>query len=148
MLSLFGIIAIVIFAIHTFRSANSNGRNGGLWAAVNVGIGIALQWVVPLVASMIVAVFYIASGSSIDTIEQDIMWPAVVISFAGLGLSILGMWLVLRHVSQILDEDPSTASGPPPPPVFGDSFSIGTDGDRETAPMPKPEGADLPQNRD
>ena len=148
MLSLFGIIAIVIFAIHTFRSANSSGRNGGLWAVVNVGIGIALQWVVPLVVSMIVAVFYIASGSNIDTIEQDIMWPAVFISFAGLGLSILGMWLVLRHVSQIPDEDPTVASGPPPPPVFDDSLSIGMVERHEATPQPKPEGADLPPTRD
>ncbi|HCA59929.1 MAG TPA: hypothetical protein DEP46_18335 [Blastocatellia bacterium] len=148
MLSLLGIIAIVIFAIHTFRSANSNGRNGGLWAFISVAVGIALQWVVPLVASMVIAIFYIASGSNIDTIEQDIMWPAVVISFAGLGLSFLGMWLVLRHVSQIPDEEPLTASGPPPPPVFGDSLSFRAEEPHEVAPRPKPEGADLPPNRD
>ena len=118
MLSLFGIFAIVVFAIHTFRSANSNGRNGGLWAVISLAVGIGLQWVLPLVAATIVAVAYIASGSNIETVEQDFYWPAVLISFAGLGLSLLGMWLILRHVSQIRDEDPSTASGPPPPPTF------------------------------
>lgn len=148
MLSLLGIIAIVIFAVHTFRSANSNGRNGGLWAFVSVAVGIALQWVVPLVASMVIAIFYIASGSNIDTIEQDIMWPAVVISFAGLGLSFLGMWLVLRHVSQIPDEEPFTASGPPPPPVFGNELSFRAEESPHATPQPKPEGADLPPNRD
>lgn len=148
MLSLFGIIAIVIFAIHTFRSANSNGRNGGLWAVISVAVGIGLQWVLPLVAATIVAIAYIASGSNIDTVEQDIYWPAVLISFAGLGLSLLGMWLVLRHVSQISEEGPAAGSGPPPPPVFGDSLSLSAEEEHETPPQVKPEGADLPPNRD
>lgn len=148
MLSLLGLLAIAIFALHTFRSANSNGRNGGLWAFISVAVGIALQWVVPLVASMVIAIFYIASGSNIDTIEQDIMWPAVVISFAGLGLSFLGMWLVLRHVSQIPDEEPLTASGPPPPPVFGNELSFRAEELPHSTPRPKPAGTDLPPNRD
>lgn len=148
MLSLLGIIAIVIFAIHTFRTANSNGRNGGLWAFLSVAVGIALQWVVPLVASMVIAILYIASGSNIDTIEQDIMWPAVVTSFAGLGLSFFGMWLVLRHVSQIPDEEPVSSSGPPPPPVFGESLSFELDEPPEAPTQAKPEGVDLPANRD
>ena len=37
---------------------------------------------------------------------------------------------------------------PPPPPVFGDSFSFSADEPREAIPQPKPEGADLPPNRD
>jgi hypothetical protein len=148
MLSLFGIFAIVMFAIHTFRSANSNGRNGALWAVISLAVGIGLQWVLPLVAAMVVGVAYIASGSNIDTIEQDIMWPATVISFAGLGLSILGMWIVHWHVLKIPEEEPAAASGPPPPPVFDDSLSIGMVEQHEATPQPKPEGADLPPNRD
>jgi hypothetical protein len=118
MLGIFGIIAIGVLTYQNYRSAISTQRNGVLWAAVTAVIGIGFQFVVPVFAGIILAVYYLATGTPENEIEAAITWPAVILGIPCLILSIVGMVLVNKHVSKVKD-DASLGQAPPPPPSFG-----------------------------
>ncbi len=117
-LQLVGLIAIVIFTIFVAKTANENGRNAVLWGALCAGIGLGLQIVAMFVVMTVIAIILVATGTPPDPnmVGNALGWWSLGISVFLIGLSLVGMFLVLRHVAQIPeDEEPPAV---PPPPTF------------------------------
>ena len=120
MLTIIGIVAIVVITIQVYKTAAGTDRNAPLWAAINVIIGIGLQFVAPILIGIVIAVYYIATGTPVENIESEMFGAAVLISIAGIVLSIIGMGLVMKFVSRVKDDEPAARTPPPPPPpAFG-----------------------------
>jgi hypothetical protein len=117
-LQVLGIAAIVIFTVFIGKTAKENGRNAILWALAAVGVGLGLQFVIPILVMIVIAVVLVATGTRPDQVEAAIGWWAFGLTFLFLALSVVGMFLILRHVFQ-LPEDPEPHDLPPPP-TFGD----------------------------
>ncbi len=120
MLFIAGIIAIVVFTIQVFKTAQGTERNAPLWAGITAAIGIAFQFVIPIFLGIVVAVVYMATGSTAASLEGDIQLPATIIGAVCLILSVVGMVLVSKHVSKIIDVPVGSVDAPPPPPTFGE----------------------------
>jgi hypothetical protein len=118
MLSIFGIIAIVIFTIQVYKTAAGTERNAAVWAVVNAVTGVILQFIIPIFIGMGIGIYYMMSGSSVETLQTDIFWPAIVVSIVFLAISIAAMFLILKHVGKIADAPMGMTEGPPPPPTF------------------------------
>jgi hypothetical protein len=118
MIGILALIAIVVFTIQVYKTANGTGRNGALWALLTAVVGFGLQIVIPIVAAIVLAVVYLASGSSPEALESEITAPTTIISIVGLILSIVGMVLISKHVSKVPDDPAMSAAVPPPPPQF------------------------------
>ena len=119
MLSIVGIVAIVVMTIQAYKSAAGTERNAPLWAGLTAVIGIGIQFVMPVTIGIAVGVYLAATGTPTDDFGQAYYGLFTIIGLAGIVLSIVGMWLVVRHVSNVRDDDPAVASPPPPPPTFG-----------------------------
>ena len=118
MIGIAALIAIVVFTVQVYKTANGTGRNGALWALLTATVGVGLQLVIPFILGIVLAVAYLAMGSSPETIESDITWPATLIGIAGMILSVVGMVLISKHVAKVPDEPPMSSAMPPPPPQF------------------------------
>ncbi len=118
MLFIAGIIAIVVFTIQVYKTAQGTERNAPLWAALTAVIGVAFQFVIPIVLGIVIAVYYMLTGSTVESIEGDIQLPATMIGVVCLILSIVGMVLVSKHVSKVIDVPVGSVNAPPPPPTF------------------------------
>ena len=113
--TLLGLVLIVVMSVFTYRTAKENGRRAGLWLLATIGIGVGLQYIFPMVIGTVIAIAYIASGSSQNQMAQGLEGWAWILAIASVVLSAAGMFLVIRHVSQIPDP---VADEPPPPPRF------------------------------
>jgi hypothetical protein len=118
MIGLLALVAIVVFTIQVYKSANGTGRNGALWALLTAAVGIGFQLVIPFTVGIVLAIVYLAMGSTAETIESDINLPASLIGIFGLIVSVVGMVLISKHVSKVPDDPPMAAVTPPPPPTF------------------------------
>lgn len=115
-LQVLGLIAIVIFTIFVGKTANENGRNAILWAALCAGLGLGLQIVVQVVVFAVIMIILVATGTPVDKVEATIGWWSLGLSVLFIVLSLVAMFLVLRHVAQLPeDDDPPEV---PPPPTF------------------------------
>ena len=120
MLSIVGIVAIVVMTIQAYKTAAGTERNAPLWAGLTAVIGIGIQFVLPVMIGIGFGIYLAASGTSTDDLGGGYYGLFTVIGLAGIVLSLVGMWLVIRHVSNVPDDDPAIASPPPPPPpTFG-----------------------------
>jgi RsiW-degrading membrane proteinase PrsW (M82 family) len=122
MLSILGLVVIVVSTYLVYKTAHDNGRSGVLWAVIICLLGIVLQFVIPtLVTAVLVFMYYSSAPSSSVYLEQqrlaDLQTYATIVSIAGLVLSLVGMWAIMKYVSRIPEDDPA-ASAPPPPPTF------------------------------
>ena len=118
MLGIFGIVAIIVLTIQAYKTAVSTERNAVLWATINAVIGVGVQLIIPVFFGIILAVYYLATGTPETEIESAITGPASIIGILCLILSIVGMVLVNKHVAKVKD-DSAIGPGPPPPPSFG-----------------------------
>jgi thiamine transporter ThiT len=118
MLSLIGIIAIVVFTIQVYKTAKNTERNAPLWALLTVGVGIVMQFVIPFLIGVVLVVYYMMSGTPPERLESEIFGLALILNVVCIGLSIVGMILVMKHVSRVRDDVPMSAIQPPPPPSF------------------------------
>ena len=117
MLSILGIVAIVVFSIQVYKTANGMERNGGLWAALTAVIGVGLQLGIPIFLGIAIGIYYLATGGDPENIESSVGGWAAVIGIVCFFLSIVGMWLVMKYVSRVPDA-PIGNVQPPPPPTF------------------------------
>jgi hypothetical protein len=115
MLSILGIVAIVVMTIQVYKTAKNNERNAGLWAVMTALVGIGLQFVLPIIVGIVIAIVYVAQGTRDPAaIQQQLYGPALVIGIVSLVLSIIGMVIIFKFVSRVPDAPP--VSVPPPPP--------------------------------
>lgn len=117
MLGIIALIAIVVFTIQVYRTASGTGRNAALWAVLTAVVGVGLQIVLPILIGIVLAVYFVATGTPPENIESAITGPATIIGFICLALSIVGMVLIAKHVGKVPD-DPIGTAKPPPPPTF------------------------------
>ena len=117
MLMILGIVAIVVFTIQVYKSARSNNRDARGWAALTAVIGLGLQFAVPVFVGFAMGIYLVASGTPLEDLQTGYFGLFTVVGVVGIVLSIVGMYLVMNHVSRIPDERPETAP-PPPPPTF------------------------------
>jgi hypothetical protein len=118
MLFIGGIVAIVVFTIQVYKTASGTGRNAPVWAIITALVGVTFQFVIPIFLGIVLALYYIFAGSPIETIEADLQGPSTIIGIVCLILSIVGMVLVSKHVSKVVDVPVGSPTQPPPPPRF------------------------------
>lgn len=117
-LQLLGLVAIVVFTYFVFKTAREYGRTAGLWALLTLGIGIGLQWIVPVIIMIVIYVVLLATGTRPDQIEDAIGWWSFGITFICLALSLVGMFLVLQQVAKLPEDIADSDIRVPPPPTF------------------------------
>ncbi len=116
MLSIIGIVAIVVIAIQVYKSASSTERNAAAWTAIAVVVGIGIQFVIPAIVGFAIGFYLVATGTPVEEIQGYFgLWT--VIGIAGIVLSLVGMIVVAKHVSNVKDDGTNTPA-PPPPPTF------------------------------
>ncbi len=118
MLSILGLIAVIVAVYQIYKTARDTGRSAVGWALLTLGVGFGLQLILPMLIGAIIAVFMAASGKSIPEIQDSIQNIAVLIGIGSLVASFVGIWLIMRFVSKI-PEDNSFVAPPPPPPFDG-----------------------------
>ena len=116
-LQLISLIAVILVTYHVFKTARDNGRSAIGWAVLTVGVGLGFQWILPIFIGIVLAVYYMSTGMSVDELQAALETPAMLITFACFGLSFIGMFLILKFVMKIPD-DPVRSDVPPPPPSF------------------------------
>jgi putative Mn2+ efflux pump MntP len=117
MLGIAGLVAIVVFTYQAYKTAAGTDRNPILWSVATAAIGIGFQFFIPLLIGIVLAIYYMATGTPAERLEDEISGIAGVFGLVCLVLSIVGMVLVMKHVSKVRD-DGSDAMAPPPPPNF------------------------------
>ena len=112
------ISGIVVFTYFVFKTAKEYGRVAGLWTFLTLGIGIGLQWIVPIIIMIVITILLLATGTRPEQVEDAIGWWSFAISFICFGLSLVGMFLVLRQVAKLPDDIADSDIRVPPPPTF------------------------------
>ena len=117
MISILGLVAIIVIAIQVYKSAASTDRNPVGWTVLALMIGIGIQFVIPVMIGLGYGIYLAATGSAED-LQNFAFGLMGVIDVVAIVLSIVGMWLIARHVSKVQD-DVEIGPAPPPPPLFG-----------------------------
>jgi hypothetical protein len=109
------LVAIVVFAIQVYKTATSTGRNAPIWTVVTVFVGFTIQFVLPFFVGLGIGIYYAVTGK-----PMDLMFGLLtLVDVLGLVLSVVGMSLVMKHVSKVPDDDTSSLGpAPPSPPRF------------------------------
>ena len=118
-LQILGIIFVIVATYFIFKTAKENGRNPLGWALTAFGVGIGMQFIIPIILSIVVAFIFMATGTRADQLPVVIQTPSTIITFVCLGLSLVGVFMILRHISTHREE-PEIDDPPPPPPTFDD----------------------------
>jgi hypothetical protein len=118
LITLLGIVVIVAFAILVFRTAADTGRSPLPWALLTAGVGLALQFVLPILIGIVIGVYHIVSGKPLDELAVSLFGLGFVIDISCLILSIVGMMSVSKQVLKIPDDPQVPFAPPPPPPQF------------------------------
>ena len=116
MLSILGLVAVIVATYHVYKTARDTERNAVGWAVATFVVGFGIQIILPIFIGFAIALVMTVSGSSVMEIQESVQGIATIIGIAGLLLSFLGIWLIMRRVSKI----PENAFAPPPPapPTF------------------------------
>jgi hypothetical protein len=117
MISILGLVALVVITIQVYKSARSTERNPVGWAALALAVGLGIQFVIPIMIGLAYGIYLAATNTTTD-FQQPAFGLMNVIGVAAIVLSIVGMWVVARHVSKVKD-DSEIGPSPPPPPTFG-----------------------------
>lgn len=118
-MTVLGLIAIGIFSVQVYKTAQSTERSGGGWAVLTAGLGIFFQFVLPLILTVALLIFYmVTENDPVRYFEESsgILW---IINVVSLILSVVAMAMVSKHVSKVIDIPVGTGAPPPPPPTFG-----------------------------
>lgn len=116
MIGLIALIGVIVAAVFAYRTARDNGRNGPLWALATLGVGFLFQIVIPMIVGLVLAVIFLSSGGATEQIQEKVETPAGIVGFISIFLSVVGIWLILRHVSKLPVQRP--IENVPPPPTF------------------------------
>lgn len=117
MLSILGLIAVFIATYYVYKTAKDTRRNAAVWALLTFAVGFGLQIVFPVLVLMVIAVAMTISGKRLNNVDE-LPWSLdTIIGLSGLVISFVGIWLILRRVSTIPDDE--IVDTPPKPPTFG-----------------------------
>ncbi len=116
MLSILGLIAVFIAAYFIYSSARDTERNAFGWSLLTVAVGIGMQIILPGIIFVVIAAIMAILGKPIRDVDDLPFGTTMIVSILGLAASIVGIWLIMRRVSTIPDEENFAA--PPSPPTF------------------------------
>lgn len=116
-LQILAFAVLVVFSYFVFKTARDYGRNPALWTILTVGVGLGFQFILPFVVGIILAIVWLASGTPAERLQTELETHLILVGFVSLGLSFVGMFLILKYVSRLPDESPIDDT-PPPPPTF------------------------------
>ena len=116
MLSILGLVAVFIAAYFIYKSARDTGRNAVGWSLLTAAVGIGMQIILPGIIFAVIAAVMAISGKPIRDVDDLPFGTTMIVSILGLAASIVGIWLIMRCVSTIPDEENFAA--PPSPPTF------------------------------
>ena len=120
MLTILAFVAIIIAAYYAYKTARDNGRNGIVWALITFAIGFGLQFVLPVLIGIVLALIWMASGDTQAQMQSKIQGPAQLIGIVAIILSFVGMGFILRFVSTVPDGVELPLPTPSPNSIFRD----------------------------
>lgn len=120
-ISILGLVVVIVSTYLVYKTAKDNGRRAALWAVFTCIAGLALQFIIPTIATMImVLVFMASSPAKTPYLQQqameDLNWYAFMFSIGGLVLSFVAIWAIMRFVLRLPEESTAPVVPPPPPP--------------------------------
>ena len=113
--TILGFVAIVVFTFFSYKTAVEY-RRSKLWALAVFLTGFFIQFFVPILTGVLIAVIMLLAGSSPEQIT-DLFGISIVVDLVCLVLSVIAMFLILRHIARFHDTD-GDISEPPPPDEF------------------------------
>ena len=119
MLSILGLVAIIVLTYQVYKNAAGTERNAIGWAALTLLVGVGIQFVIPLVVGVTYGIYLASSEATYnDAGYSSYVGLMSILGLGGVVFSILGMWLIAKHVSKVKD-NAEIGPAPPPPPAFG-----------------------------
>ncbi len=116
MLSILGFITVFIATYYIYKTAGDTNRNAVGWALLTFAVGFGLQIIFPILIVFFIAAAMAVSGKPLTNIEQLPWSMDIIIVLIGWAVSFVGIWLIMRRVSTIPDEE--NFAVPPSPPTF------------------------------
>jgi len=116
-LFILGLLAVFIATYYIYKTAKDTNRNAVGWALLTFAVGFGLQIIFPVLIIIIITIAMTVSGKRLTNIDELPWSVGTIISLAGIAVSFVGIWLIMRRVSTIPDDEIFTA--PPSPPTFG-----------------------------
>jgi hypothetical protein len=105
-------ILVIIAAIMAYRKAVATERSGWKWAVITSGAFIGTQLVVQVGGGILLGLGIAYSRWT----EDEINMYSIIFTIISVVASFVVMWLILRYLDKIPEEQPFTP--PPPPPNF------------------------------
>ena len=118
MLSVFGCICVIIATYYIYRTAKSSNRNSIKWAFVNLAVGFVFQFALPLLIASAVAFIVVISKGTARDIDRIYAKYGSIADITILILNFVGIWLIIRRVSKIPENEIPAV---PPPPDYGEN---------------------------
>jgi len=116
MLSILGLIAVFIATYYIYKTAKDTNRNAVGWALLTFTVGFGFQMIFPVIIGLVLTIVLTISGSSMTEIQIPVQTTTIIASVVGLIFSFIGIWLIMRRVSRIPEDE--IFVDPPSPPNF------------------------------
>ena len=104
MIGFLDIILLVLFVIvaplFVYLRAKKNGHKPVYWALITLTIGVAFQFILPVIIGIILAVALVKMGNSPNSVQPTIQSYSLIIGISGSILNAIGVLLVLRRVNK------------------------------------------------
>jgi Na+/citrate or Na+/malate symporter len=105
-------ILVILAAIMAYRKALATERNGWKWAGITSGAFIATQLVIQFGGGVLLGLGIAFAGWSENVLDTY----NIIITIISVIASFIVMWLILRYLDKVPEEQVFTP--PPPPPNF------------------------------
>lgn len=116
MITILAFVFIIVASFYAYKSAKDYERNAVMWAFIVFGVGFGLQIVIPFIIGIIISLVMIAGGKTLPEIQESMYSYLFIINIFFIILSIVAMFLILRYLGTVPDDDIYTPNQPPPPP--------------------------------
>ena len=104
MIGVLDIILIILFAVvapvFVYLTAKKNNHQPAKCALIMLAIGIGLQFILPVIVGIILAVALVGMGNSPNSVQPTIQSYSLIIGISCSILNAIGVFLVLRRVSK------------------------------------------------
>jgi F0F1-type ATP synthase assembly protein I len=118
MIGIAAFLFVLVAPFFVYKNAKQNGHNAVLWTIISIVAGLGVQFFIPLMIGMTIAIYWSIKGYSEDEITAAFQGPGTIIGIISLIVSIVGVLAVMKKVNTIPEEAFLTVQPPPPPPTF------------------------------
>lgn len=120
----FGLFILALVTYYVYRTTRDRGRSPVLWASLTFVLGIAMQFILPVLATAVIVYIKMGpSASSRSSVRQmeEVQAYGALFSVGGVLLSVIGAGAILFFVARGPQKDPAGSAPPPPPPFIGEN---------------------------